>query len=968
MSTSSNPGREKEIFEHAAELTSAEARRAYLREACSDNAELLSRVETLLRAHEVVDVFLPDRPGLAAPESAEIPPQDEPAGSRVGRYKLLQKIGEGGCGTVYMAEQDEPVRRRVALKVIKLGMDTKAVIARFEAERQALALMDHPNIAKVFDAGATDAGRPFFVMELVRGIPITKYCDENNLSTRQRLALFSAVCHAIQHAHQKGIIHRDIKPSNVLVTMHDGLPVPKVIDFGIAKATHGRLTERTMFTAFEQFMGTPTYMSPEQAEMSGLDIDTRSDIYSLGVLLYELLAGRLPFDPKSFVEAGIDEVRRMIREVEPPRPSQRLSTLTDGDRTTVAKLRGTAPAQLTAVLSGDLDWIVMRCLEKNRTRRYGTPSELAADIQRHLQSEPVVARPPTRAYRLGKWVRRHRTAAATTAVVALALVSGTAVATWQAVRATTAEQLAHKEARKSEKVAQALASVFSEIGPHVMRGEDTRIFRAMVDESMQRLPKELESEPAVLAWITGVFADVYNQLLDPAKAREMAARRLELLRTLEPVPLKDEVDALASTAMYALECADLAEGERLLEEAKSLIGGLTADRAEMEELLLEAQVMLLQVKGDYPEARGVRHEILERKRKRLGPDHLEVAEALMDTVYAQGGFYLGSAEREAMILEAHNIRKKHRADGDPLVAETTLRLAEIHSIRGRFKEAEAILRRQLDAMPNPLPAPLWRWREGMSGHLAALLMGRNNLDGAMVICREQLAFARSNFQPGHDQIGISLTRLGGVLLRRGELDEAETVIREQLALWERRYGMASVQYQSSIYRLAEILWSRQEFGEADAMLRGVIEQIEAQAGARNPRLAPFLSQRARLKEAQGDFVEAIALRRRVVALIEGAENAQEDMTQVQLGLARALIKGNQFEEAGTILVSAWDAESASDSFRYQRRRDILHALVELHGAWTKKDHSQAGHAARWQKALDEFDAAQAHREAAFVKS
>src|SRR5439155_15664252 len=284
---------------------------------------------------------------------------------RIGRYKLLQQIGEGGCGVVYMAEQAEPVRRRVALKVIKLGMDTKTVIARFEAERQALALMDHPNIAKVFDAGATETGRPYFVMELVRGIKITDYCDQNNLSTRERLALFTQVCHAIQHAHQKGIIHRDIKPSNMLVTLHDGVPVPKVIDFGIAKATEGRLTDNTLFTAFEQFLGTPAYMSPEQAEMSGLDIDTRSDIYSLGVLLYELLTGKTPFDANDLLALGLDAMRRTIREKEPVRPSKRLSTMLEGEQTTTAKHRGTEGPKLIHLLRGDLDWIAMKALEKD---------------------------------------------------------------------------------------------------------------------------------------------------------------------------------------------------------------------------------------------------------------------------------------------------------------------------------------------------------------------------------------------------------------------------------------------------------------------------------------------------------------------------------------------------------------------------------------------------------------------------
>jgi serine/threonine protein kinase/tetratricopeptide (TPR) repeat protein len=342
----------------------------------------------------------------------------------LGRYKLLQQIGEGGCGVVYMAEQEEPVRRRVALKVIKLGMDTKSVIARFEAERQALAIMDHPNIARVLDAGATEAGRPFFVMELVRGIKITEYCDQNKLSTEDRLNLFTQVCRAIQHAHQKGIIHRDIKPSNILVTLHDGIPVPKVIDFGIAKATQGRLTDQTLFTAFEQFIGTPAYMSPEQAEMSGLDVDTRSDIYALGVLLYELLTGKTPFDTKELLASGLDKLRHAIREEEPERPSTRLRTMLQEDLTTTASCRKTDPPKLIHLVRGDLDWIVMKTLEKDRTRRYETANGLAMDVERHLNNEPVLARPPSNLYRLQKLVRRHKAAVAGISAVCLALLIG----------------------------------------------------------------------------------------------------------------------------------------------------------------------------------------------------------------------------------------------------------------------------------------------------------------------------------------------------------------------------------------------------------------------------------------------------------------------------------------------------------------------------------------------------------------
>jgi serine/threonine protein kinase len=390
---------------------------------------------------------LPDQPvspGAGGVAECGFPSIAERLGARIGRYKLLEQIGEGGFGVVWMAEQEEPLRRRVALKIIKPGMDTREVVARFEAERQALAMMEHPNIASVFDGGATDSGRPYFVMELVKGVPITTYCDTNQLTTRERLELFMEVCQAVQHAHQKGVIHRDLKPSNILVTVKDDRAVPKVIDFGVAKATQAQLTEKTLFTRLNQWLGTPEYMSPEQAGLGSLDVDTRSDIYSLGVLLYELLTGRPPFDTQKLLAAGYDAVMRTIREAEPPKPSTRLGTLAAEELTAVAANRGSEPAKLNRLLRGDLDWIVMKALEKDRRRRYDTANGLAADIQRHLGDEPVEAGAPSTLYRLHKLVRRHKVAIVATTAVISALIAAAAVSTWQAVAAIKARDQAGK--------------------------------------------------------------------------------------------------------------------------------------------------------------------------------------------------------------------------------------------------------------------------------------------------------------------------------------------------------------------------------------------------------------------------------------------------------------------------------------------------------------------------------------------
>ena len=525
-----------------------EERGAYLERECSGDPALRDRLLALLRAHDRAGHVI-DRPVNGDPDQTAgyAPTSEQPGTIIAGRYKLLEEIGQGGMGTVWAAEQTTPVRRKVALKLIKAGMDSRSVLARFEAERQALALMDHPNIAKVLDGGLTDSGRPYFVMEYVKGVPITEYCDATRLSVEERLNLFIQVCSALQHAHQKGIIHRDLKPSNILVAPYDDKPVPKVIDFGLAKAMHQSLTEKTLYTAHETVLGTPLYMSPEQAQLNNLDVDTRADIYSLGVLLYELLTGTTPLERKRFKEAAWDEIRRMIREEEPPRPSMRLSS-TD-TLPSLATFRHTEPAKLKKLVRGELDWIVMKALEKDRTRRYETASGLARDIQRYLDDEVVEARPPSTGYRIGKFVRRHKGQVIAAGLVLLALLAGIAGTTWGLIREARAKTRLAESLDREKKANADLSAANAKVQARYDLAVDAvKTFHTGVSEDF--LLKEEK------------FKDLRNRLLKSAsdfygklsallgKETDFASRRALAESNFELAELTDKVgrteDALAA--------------------------------------------------------------------------------------------------------------------------------------------------------------------------------------------------------------------------------------------------------------------------------------------------------------------------------------------------------------------------------------------------------------------------------------
>ncbi len=727
----------------------------------------------------------------------------------IGRYKLLEKIGEGGFGTVYVAEQREPVKRRVALKIIKLGMDTKQVIARFEAERQALALMDHPNIAKVLEAAATDTGRPYFVMELVRGIRITDYCDQNNLQARQRLNLFISVCQAIQHAHQKGIIHRDIKPSNILVTLHDGVPVPKVIDFGIAKATQGELTDKTVYTQLQEFIGTPAYMSPEQAEMSGLDIDTRADIYSLGVLLYELLTGKTPFDAKELLASGIEAMRKTIREKEPVRPSTRLTqalVAAEVTRRTSGVPEESASSrrrlqELVQQLRGDLDWIAMKCLEKDRTRRYDTANGLASDVQRYLNTEPVTARPPSQLYRVQKMVRRNKLAFAAASAVAAALVIGLGLSSWLFVkergtrqRAETAEReqarqrlqaeaegkKARSEAAKSQQVARFLQDMLKSVGPSVALGRDTTMLQEILDKTAERIGNDLTNQPEVEAELRTTIGLVYNELEEFSKAEGMHRKALALRKRV----LGNEHPAVADS-LYNLAVALRgrspyigAVGMPMVEEALALYRKLQGSESlEVAKCLSELGNWLC-MRGMVSEAEANARQALEIQTRLLGHENADSARSLrrLGTILMAEGKL---SEAESRIREAWEVSKRLVGPNHPDVLFSLHWLGQILLQEGQLAESEAVSRDAV-SLGTTLFGAGSRWVGESLADLITLLRQQGKETEAAALLGEALARLRKSCGDRPEKMGDAISWLMGPVFSSGKQAEVEELLNEVL--------------------------------------------------------------------------------------------------------------------------------------------------------------------------------------------
>lgn len=898
-----DPIKARDLFLHAVGKLPPDQWDACVAKACGDNAELAAHVRHMLQVHRDADRFM-EVPVAELAETTDQPIREGP-GTVIGNCKLLEQIGEGGFGMVFMAQQSHPIQRKVALKILKPGMDSRQIVARFEAERQALALMDHPNIARIFDGGETASGRPYFVMELVRGIPITDYCDQSHLSVRERLGLFIAVCQAVQHAHQKGVIHRDLKPSNILVTMHDDRAQVKVIDFGIAKAIGQQLTEKTLFTNFAQMIGTPLYMSPEQAQMSALDVDTRTDIYALGVLLYELLTGTTPFDKVKLKTAGFDEIRRIIREDEPDKPSTRLSTMGFSARTASAN-RKSDPKRLSQLLRGELDWIAMKALEKNRDRRYESASDFAADLHRYLTNEPVLARAPTMSYKLRKFLQRNQAPVLAAGLVLLALFAGIAATSWSMLNARDAERRARDEQAKA-----------------LQEADNAR--RERDDKEKAR-------------------AEAVN-----ANEREKKARQ--------------EADEITDVALEDLRSTTDDAEKRLGRETLT-----DADRAFLRGLLARFE-RLARVQGDSPKNRAIRAEGHFRSgniHKHLGEwgqakKAYELARELNRSLTNE--FPAAPTYREHLAKSQANLASVLMREGDSTTAETELREAV-----SLFKQLAANFPDQPDYRRGLFGAHLNLGN--LLDDRNKFTEAESEFGEALKLAKQLVAEFPRRPEHGQDQadahnnLAVSLKHQQKYRAAEREYREAIRVRKQLTADHQKvpayRDGLAAGHLNLAILlrNLGNSAEAEGEYREALALRKALVAEFpaipkyrEALAGCHN-ELAILLDHSDKPKEADAEFDEANRLRKQLADSYPGVPRYEQDLAQCHNNLGLRLMKQKKWMDAEaefreSLRLKKQLADKFPNLFDYRRDLAGTHRNLGALFEETKK----------WSEAVSEYKAA-----------
>jgi non-specific serine/threonine protein kinase/serine/threonine-protein kinase len=971
-----------EIFSEALELPSVEERAAYLDRVCGSDRSLRARVEGLLRAHDEDDDFL-ENPG-SAPTVDVAPggrPTSEGPGTVIGPYKLMEQIGEGGMGVVFVAEQNQPVRRRVALKVIKPGMDSRQVVARFEAERQALAMMDHPNIAKVHDGGTTASGRPYFVMELVRGIPITEYCDRERLSVPERLELFVLVCRAVQHAHQKGIIHRDLKPSNTLVTIIDGAAVPKVIDFGVAKATGPSLTDRTVYTAFHQFVGTPLYMSPEQADLSGMDIDTRSDIYSLGVLLYELMTATTPFDQETFRTAAFDELRRIIRESEPPKPSTRLSSL-GTTRATVSANRKADVRQLDRTVRGELDWIVMKALEKDRRRRYETANDFASDVMRYLTDQPVQACPPSAGYRLRKFVRRNKGPAAAglalTALLVLGTVGTSMGLVWalQAERkARTAEKLARDrlveitkekeratavegQAKEEADIATAVKDflqndLLAEAEPEKNSRSKKVTVAELLGRAAARIADKFAQQPRIEAEIRHTIGVAYAALGDFAAAQPHLERAREIGRRVLGEVHPSTLEFTNDLGLLYVDQGKLAQAEPLLVQALEACRQVLGNQHPDTLTCMSNLGLLYSGQGKSAQAEPLLVQALQAKRRVLGEEDVRtlVGTELLAGLYQDKGRF---AEAEPLLLKALEL---HRVQGEENRATIYAmnNLAGLYSSQGETTKAEPLFARTLEIGQRILGRTHPETRR-VARNLADAYRCNMKFERSIPLLEDMLKWTRANQGPDHPDTLGSMSDLGVNYRDAGRLSEGTALLEEARAKALKQPGFPVDDLAQISIRLGLSYEQGGQFVKAEPLYRETLETTRKRQNVASIRSNELQYCLAHNLLSQQRYAEAESLLRECLKFGEKHQTNDWRTFSTKSLLGCSVLGQKKYAEAEPLLLAGYEGMKQREGklepiYRF-RLTEAIELMVQFCEATVKKEE-----AAQWRAKLLEANSA-----------